>query len=80
MAAIRYVVHAASQSIGFTKAKLSARSLCAGVGMALLVAWVDPDTTRLVVRWQSDIMLCYLHTTAKSFTEVLATILFSLPG
>ena len=77
MAAIIAVVQAASQSIGFTKADISVRYLHAGVGMELLVSWMDPDTTRLVVRWRSDTMFCYLHTTAKSFTEGLAKICFS---
>ena len=41
--------------------------------MALLMARVDTDTIRLVGRWRSDVMLRYLHTTAKSFTEGLAS-------
>ena len=44
--------------------------------MALLVARLEPDTTHLVGRWQSDIMLCYLHTTEKSFTEGLSAKMF----
>ena len=29
--------------------------------MALLCAQVDSDIIRLLGRWQSDVMLCYLH-------------------
>ena len=41
--------------------------------MALLMARVDTDTIRLVGRWRSDVMLRYLHTTAKTLTEGLAS-------
>ena len=41
--------------------------------MALLMAPVDLDTIRLVGRWRSNAMLRYLHTTAKKFTERLAS-------
>ena len=44
--------------------------------MALLVARVDLDTIRLVGRWWSYTILCYLHTTAKSFTEGLSSKMF----
>ena len=40
--------------------------------MALLLAWVDTETIRLVGRWQSNTILRYLNMTAKSFTQVLA--------
>ena len=40
------------------------------------MAQVDPDTTRLVGRWHIDTMLRYLHTTAKSFTDVLTIQMF----
>ena len=70
-AAIRAVVQAAGPSIGFTEAGISARSLRAGGGMDLLVAWAEPDTIRLVGMWRSNTMFRYLHTTEKSFTEGL---------
>ena len=44
--------------------------------MARLMARVDPYTIRLVRIWQSDTMLHYLHTTAKSFTEGLLSEMF----
>ena len=56
----------------FTPEDVSAQSMRAGGAMALLMARVDTDTIRLVGRWRSDIMLSYLHTTAKTFTEGLA--------
>ena len=45
----------------------------AGGTMALLMACVDTDTIRLVGRWRSDVMLRYLRTTAKTFTEGLTS-------
>ena len=44
--------------------------------MDLLMELVDPDTIRLVGRWQSDKILLYLQTTAKSFTEGLSAKMF----
>ena len=44
--------------------------------MALLMARVDPYTTRLVGRWRSDTMFHYLHRTAKSFTKGLSAKMF----
>ena len=44
--------------------------------MVLFMAWVDPDTIRLVGRWRSDKILHYLHTTANSFTEGLLAKMF----
>ena len=40
--------------------------------MALLLARVDTDTIRLVGMWRSNIILIYLHTTARTFTAGLA--------
>ena len=71
MAAIRAFVRSAGLLIGFTEADISTHSLCTGGGMDLLMLRVDPDTIRLVGMWWSDTMLRYLHTMAKSFTEVL---------
>ena len=34
--------------------------------MALLMVWVDPDMIWLMRRWQSNKMLCYIHTPSKS--------------
>ena len=59
--------------VGFTPVDVSARSIWAGGAMALLMACVDMDTIRLVGRWRSNVMLRYLHTKAKTFTEGLAS-------
>ena len=75
-AAIRTIVCAAGPAIRFTKADISARSLCAWGGMALIMARVDPYTICLVGRRQSNTMLRCLHTTEKSFTEALSTKMF----
>ena len=44
--------------------------------MAFIMAQVDPDTIQLMGRWRSDTILRYLHTTEKSFTEVLSAKMF----
>ena len=45
--------------------------------MNLLMDPVDPDTIRLVAgRWRINMILCYLHKTAKSFTEGLLAKMF----
>ena len=41
--------------------------------MALLMARVNTDMIRLVGRWRSNAMLLYLHTTAQTFTEGIAS-------
>ena len=75
-AAIRAVVRSAGPSIGFTETDIIARSLCAGGVMALLMTQMDPGTIRLVRRWRSDKMICYLQTKAKSFTKGLVAKMF----
>ena len=76
MAAIRAVVKSASTAIRFTEADISARYLRAGSVMALLIARVDPYTTRLVARWRNNKMIRYLHTTSNSFIEGLSYNMF----
>ena len=44
--------------------------------MNLLMVRLDPDTIRVVGKWQSNIILCYLHTTANSFTKGLLAKIF----
>ena len=75
-AAIRAVIRAAGPSIGFTQAYISARSLCAGGGMDLLMEGVDPDTIGLVGRWRSNMMLRYLQMMVKSFNKGLLDKMF----
>ena len=58
-AAIRAVVLAAGPVIGFTEAGIRARSLRAGMAMALLMVRVYPYIIRLVGRLRSNTMLRY---------------------
>ena len=44
--------------------------------MALLMVRVYPNTINLVGRWQSYMIMCYLHITSKSFIEGLAVNIF----
>ena len=62
-AAISAAVQVAGPSIGFNEADIRARPLRTGGAMALLMEQVDPDTIRLVGRWQGDTMIHCLHTT-----------------
>ena len=52
-------------TLGLLPKDISARSLRAGGAMALLCANVDTDMIRLMGRWQSDVMLRYLHLQAQ---------------
>ena len=70
--ALRAATSIVVPQVGFTSEDLSARSMRAGGAISLLMARVDTDTILLVGRWRSNIMLCYLHTTAQTFTEGLA--------
>ena len=49
-----------------------ARSMWAGGAISLLMTRVNTDTISCVGRWRSAAMLCYLHTTAETFTEGIA--------
>jgi hypothetical protein len=51
--------------IGIVASDVTARSLRAGGAMALLCAQVDTNIIRLLGRWQSDVMLRYLHLQAQ---------------
>ena len=75
-AAIRAIIKSAGPSIGFNEAEISAHSLRAGGEVALLMVWVDPYNICLVGRWRSDTIICYLHTTANSFTKGLSAKMF----
>ena len=57
MDTIPYVVCATSLSIGFTKAKICARSLWYVGNMAILNAKMEPETIHLVGMWTSDTIL-----------------------
>ena len=72
-AALRAATTLMGPQVGFTPEDVIARSMRASGAMALLMASVDTHTIRLVGRCRSDFMLRYLHTTAHTFTEGLAT-------
>mmetsp|Transcript_20739 Transcript_20739/g.60329 ORF Transcript_20739/g.60329 Transcript_20739/m.60329 type:complete len:132 (+) Transcript_20739:903-1298(+) len=71
--ALRTAVTSLGDKVGFRAEDVSARSMRAGGAKALLLSKVDSDTIRLVGRWRSDVMLRYLHTMAKPFTQGLAS-------
>ena len=62
--------------IGFTPKDVSAQYLREGGVMALLTAQVDPDTIRIMERWRSNTIICYLHTMSKRFTDGLDAHMF----
>ena len=66
------IYRAVGPAIGITSNNISARSLCSGEAVDLLLPKVDPDTIRLMGRWRSNRMICYLHTTKKNFTYGLS--------
>jgi hypothetical protein len=46
---------------GHDPADVTVKALCATGAMALITARIDSDLIRLLGRWQSDVMLRYLH-------------------
>jgi hypothetical protein len=58
---LRHTVTAMGASYGIEAKDISIRSLRSLGAMALLCAKVDTDLIRLLGRWRSDEMLCYLH-------------------
>ena len=70
-AALRAATTLMRPQVGFTPEDVGARSMRAGGAMDLLMTRFDTDTIRLVGRWRSNVILCYLHTTAQTFTEGL---------
>ena len=64
--------------LGFSETDGSVRSLCTDGEMTLLLARVETDTIRLVGRRRSDTMIRHLHTTVKSFIELLAACMVQL--
>ena len=56
--------------------EIEARSLRAGGATALLCAGIDMDLIRLLGRWKSDAMLCYLHASANPHVHKLARQMF----
>ena len=64
----QYTVAITGPQVGFTLEEVSARSMHAVKAITILIARFDTDTIRLVGRWRSDAMICYLHTSAQGFT------------
>ncbi len=59
--ALRQAVTYLGPTLGFLPSDVSARCLRAAGANALLCANVDSNVIRLLGRWRSDEMLCYLH-------------------
>ncbi len=58
---LRIAIAALGADYGISPHDISVRSLRSSGAMALLCAKVDTDMIRLLGRWRSDEMLCYLH-------------------
>ena len=56
---------------------VSARCLRATGATALLLSKIDPDLIRLLGRWQSDAMLCYLHVQSAAIKHNLAQVMLT---
>ena len=70
---LRTSTAALGPSLGLLPKDIQARSLRAGGAMALLCAKVDTDIIRLLGRWQSDVMLRYLHLQAQPVMSKFAS-------
>jgi hypothetical protein len=71
---LRHTVTATGAHYGIMASNISVRSLRALGAMALLCAKVDTDMIRLLGRWRSDEMRCYLHVQAFPLVAPLACI------
>ena len=69
MATLHIVATDIGEQIGFAPMDVSARSMHVSGVMALLLAWVDADTIRLIGQWHNDEMLHYLHVTARPIMQ-----------
>jgi hypothetical protein len=63
--ALCHAVRLIGPEVDLVETDVSARFLWAGGAMALLGTQVDDNIIRLLVRWQSDAMLRYLHLQAR---------------
>ena len=59
--------------LGPNTRKISARFLCTGSAMVLLLRNIDTDTIHLIRRWRSDIILLYPHFTSCPVIKVHET-------
>ena len=68
-AAIRASVRCLGDVVGLCPKEVSARSLRASGAMAMLLGGIDGDVIRILGRWHSNTMLCYLHVSAESINH-----------
>jgi len=77
---ITSLLRAAALSIpghaGVDPATIAARSLCASGAMVLLLGGMDPDKIRIVSRWKSNTMFCYLYAHALPLIQENSRIMF----
>ena len=60
---------------GLEHTEISVCSHRASGVMALLLGGVDVDVIKIIGRWRSNKVLCYLHTSARSITHNHATVM-----
>ena len=70
---LRTAAQALGPELGLLPCDIQARSLRAGGAMALLCAKVDSNIIRLLGRWQSDVMMRYLHLQAQPIMNEFAS-------
>jgi hypothetical protein len=75
--ALRLATIATAHQTGLKHTDISARSLPAGGAMALMGGRIDHSTIRILGRWHSDAMLCYLHLQAKPLMRQFAVTMFN---
>jgi len=69
---LRWATTALTNTVGISPGDISIRLLRSSGAMALLCANMDSDKIRLLGRWRSDEMLCYLHIQAFPIVQPLA--------
>ena len=69
---LRQAVRFVGPSLGITEADVSAASLRPSGAMAMLCAGIDNDCIRLLGRWKSDTVYCYLTMQAEPLVRDLA--------
>jgi hypothetical protein len=74
---LRYAIRINIHQTGIESLELSARSLRAGGAMALLHGKVDLSNIRMMGRWHSDAMMCYLHFEAQPMLGNYSALIFN---
>jgi hypothetical protein len=62
---------------GISPDEVSARSLCAGSGMALLCGKVDKNLIQMLSRWHCDAMIRNLHMQAQPIVQNFAAKMYN---